>query len=1015
MAAVVSLHAADGSWENLPDGSQGRVTEYRGVNDLPIAAYLRTPKGNGPFPAVIMIHGGGESREGTYQLGRLKAAPTANFLAQGWAVFSIDFRPRSPFQPIEWGDACQAVAALRALPLIDGERIAMMGGSHGGYNTARAAARCELACAMPCAPAAIDLAEVAKAKAAGFKLSTNLERVLANPPASDAPGAFDEVEKVRCPMLLISGRNDSSSPPSVMEAYAAKLKAAGKEIELYLPDDGPHGFYFGRPAIPETDEAARRAVAFIAKHFGVVAKAVMADFSQAKPVPNLTRDNPSSLDSGLAEQLFRRLDANGDGRIDGAEAASEPGRRFLRRFDKNGDGVVNGEEIGGESSASPTPPADAGKAKSVTVGAESQRGGSALLQSESFQSKALKGPVNYTLYLPPSYMSESQHRYPVVFWLHGGGGGPGDCWKFVEVTDAAIKAGNCPEMLVVGLDGGSRGAGRVGSQYSDWKDGSLPMETVIVKELLSHIDATYRTLATREGRALEGFSMGGHGALHLAFRHPDLFGATTALGPALIMPGDGGNRVQEVYQNGAYKGDEAYWRQHDPLTIAEKDPAALRGKLRIRLITGEAEGNFTHRRTVELSEKLKALRIEHDFIRPGETGHNYVKYYAAMPDAPKFYAKVFGEPAPALTLAAVLRDETALAGAHDIEIRNGIACVAGKGFTKRNLPASGVFPYEAGKGGSLAIVDVKQPTAPKLLWSASTPLAYEDAETVLPLGNDRLLVGTRDLFVFDVSDPAKPKQLGAIKDRPTVDTINGFARLGDTVFAANKLGHIFAVDVSVPGTMKLLGARETRASGELTSPHDAALSGDLLVIVSPEGFGGKSRPGRLAVYRVADDSNKLLPPERWTRVGKLEHPRLAGANRVMTRGAFAYVGSSLAQNTGRADGLRSNVSVIDLTDPAQPKLRGSVDFPDAAGPNGLEVAGNVVFAAGGKTVQAIDVSDPDAPRELSRFTSAKVFSGGQDDAHDLVFHGGHLFVTAQTSHALVVLKVPETLRPFIQP
>ncbi len=163
-----------------------------------------------------------------------------------------------------------------------------------------------------------------------------------------------------------------------------------------------------------------------------------------------------------------------------------------------------------------------------------------------------------------------------------------------------------------------------------------------------------------------------------------------------------------------------------------------------------------------------------------------------------------------LQIVAVLHDESALAGAHDIEIRDGLAYIAGKGFTRRNLPKDGVFPYEAGKGGSLAIVDVKQPGAPKVLWSASTPLAYEDAETVLPLDGNRLLVGTRDLFMFDVSDRANPKQLAAIRDRPRVDTINGFARLGDAVFGANKLGHIFAVDVSAPDTIKLLGSRETR-------------------------------------------------------------------------------------------------------------------------------------------------------------------------------------------------------------
>jgi hypothetical protein len=260
-----------------------------------------------------------------------------------------------------------------------------------------------------------------------------------------------------------------------------------------------------------------------------------------------------------------------------------------------------------------------------------------------------------------------------------------------------------------------------------------------------------------------------------------------------------------------------------------------------------------------------------------------------------------------------------------------------------------------------------------------------------------------------VAQPAQPKLLAKMEDRPRVDTINGFARLGTAVFGANKHGHIFAVDISAPDTIKLLGARETRDSGELSSPHDAAFCGDLLVVVSPEGFGREGRPGRLGVYRVADArTRRILPASQWRLVGRLEHLRLAGANRVMTRGAFAYIGSSLAKNFNRADNLRGNVSVVDLSDPAEPKLLGSVDFPDECGPNGLEIAAAMVFAAGGRTVQAVDASNPDAPRELGRFSSAEVFSGGQDDAHDLLYHDGHLFVTAQNTHALVVLRVEQS-------
>ena len=320
---------------------------------------------------MVLIHGGGNSTAGTYSLGRMTAAPTANFLAQGWAVYSIDFRPQSPFKPIEWDDACRAVATLRAMPFIDAKRIAMMGGSHGGYNTARVAARCDLSCAIPCAAAAIDPIEVAKAQKAGEAVNSRamdairkqaegygmrLEELSAKPPP-DYNTPLTEVAKVRCPLLLVSGRDDSSSPPSVMETYAAKLRAAGKEVELYLPDHGPHGFYFGNPRIPETDECARRAVVFIAKHFGVATKssAPAASSQSVSPAP---KSAPKAAPDGRAAQLFQRLDANRDGKIDGAEAASEPGRRFVQMFDKNGDGVVTREEAALEN-AKPSAPSTA--------------------------------------------------------------------------------------------------------------------------------------------------------------------------------------------------------------------------------------------------------------------------------------------------------------------------------------------------------------------------------------------------------------------------------------------------------------------------------------------------------------------------------------------------------------------------------------------------------------------------------------------------------------------------------
>jgi len=57
--------------------------------------------------------------------------------------------------------------------------------------------------------------------------------------------------------------------------------------------------------------------------------------------------------------------------------------------------------------------------------------------------------------------------------------------------------------------------------YCDSRDGKYPLETVIVSDLIPHVDAACRTIAAREGRGLDGFSMGGFGAAHLGFKYPD--------------------------------------------------------------------------------------------------------------------------------------------------------------------------------------------------------------------------------------------------------------------------------------------------------------------------------------------------------------------------------------------------------------------------------------------------------------------------------------------------------------
>jgi acetyl esterase/lipase len=68
--------------------------------------------------------------------------------------------------------------------------------------------------------------------------------------------------------LIINGRDDGNAPPSIIAAYVQKLREAGKQVETYEPDHGPHGFYYGRRGdTPRYHEATRRAVAFFQDRF----------------------------------------------------------------------------------------------------------------------------------------------------------------------------------------------------------------------------------------------------------------------------------------------------------------------------------------------------------------------------------------------------------------------------------------------------------------------------------------------------------------------------------------------------------------------------------------------------------------------------------------------------------------------------------------------------------------------------------------------------------------------------
>ncbi|MCX6851509.1 MAG: alpha/beta hydrolase-fold protein [Verrucomicrobia bacterium] len=242
------------------------------------------------------------------------------------------------------------------------------------------------------------------------------------------------------------------------------------------------------------------------------------------------------------------------------------------------------------------------------------------VQFQTFESAAAKAKVSFHVYLPEAYDKEPTHRFPTLYWLHGSGGGLRGIAPVSAWFDAAIQAGKIPPLIIVFPNG------LASSMWCDSKDGAVPMETLVIKELVPHIDATFRTQSRREGRIIEGFSMGGYGAARLGFKYPLLFASISILaaGPLdldFAGPRATGNPAErERILKTTFGGDLDYYRSQNPITVVQQQADAVRGKVRVRMAVGSTDNTAPLNRAY--SEKLKSLNITHTFTLVPGVGHD---------------------------------------------------------------------------------------------------------------------------------------------------------------------------------------------------------------------------------------------------------------------------------------------------------------------------------------------------------------------------------------------------------
>jgi S-formylglutathione hydrolase FrmB len=262
----------------------------------------------------------------------------------------------------------------------------------------------------------------------------------------------------------------------------------------------------------------------------------------------------------------------------------------------------------------------------------------------SLPSKILGRPVPYCVLLPPSYDTEKTRHYPVLYLLHGLGDNEQMLVQSggMNLVEDLWEQHQLGEFLIVTPAGGT-------SFYINSRDGRHRYEDFFLREFIPGVEKRYRAESRRSSRGIAGISMGGYGALHIAFQHPQLFTAVGALSAALIeklpvVSAENTLQINQLRVLGAAFGspfDSAFWDRNDPLTVART--ANLTG-LKIYFNCGSEDDYGFDAGANALDKLLTSRHIPHEFhLYPG--GHDWTYFAEHLPALLEFEFHAF-EPAP---------------------------------------------------------------------------------------------------------------------------------------------------------------------------------------------------------------------------------------------------------------------------------------------------------------------------------------------------------------------------------
>jgi S-formylglutathione hydrolase FrmB len=247
----------------------------------------------------------------------------------------------------------------------------------------------------------------------------------------------------------------------------------------------------------------------------------------------------------------------------------------------------------------------------------------------TFESGLLGTTVGAHVFVPAPYDRDEVTRFPVLYWLHGSGGGRDGVRPLTAELSAAMQRGQIAPFLIVFVESPPL------SLWVDAVDGDA-VESVYVTELVPWIDEQFRTVADPSGRWLEGFSMGGFGALRYAFLYPDVFGHVRSLGAGPLSPDlSEVPRIREgeleALLDDLYGGDLARYTADHPWTLAERHVVEERPLPELHLAIGALDNSSPNK--VRFHEHLVALGVPHEFTLVPAVRHAVLPLFEGLGEA----------------------------------------------------------------------------------------------------------------------------------------------------------------------------------------------------------------------------------------------------------------------------------------------------------------------------------------------------------------------------------------------